>query len=174
MNFMELMNTRYSVRKYSDRPVEAEKLRQVLEAGRLAPTAGNKQPQRVYVFESEAALNKLRGMTRMTYGAPAVLLVCYDDAVSWKSTVATFGEDYEGGEVDAAIVTTAMMLQAAELGLGTIWTRGFDSRALCAALELPESEHIVAMLPVGYAAEDSKPLAWHFERKPLEETVRIL
>lgn len=171
MNFMELLNARYSVRKYADRPVEPEKLQQVLEAGRMAPTAANNQPQRVYVVQSSEAMAKLRGVTRMTYGAPVALLVCYDDAASWKSTVATFGEDYEGGEVDAAIVTTAMMMQATELGLGSVWARGFNAQRIHDEFGLPEHEHLVAMLVLGYA--EGTP-AHRMPRKPLAELVREL
>lgn len=78
---MDLCRERYSVRHYSDRPVEDEVLNQVLEAGRIAPTAANKQPQKIYVLKSEEALNKLKGLTRMVYGAPIVIRVSMRDAV---------------------------------------------------------------------------------------------
>lgn len=61
MNFMELAKARYSVRKYSDKPIEKEKLDLILEAGRIAPTGHNNQPYRVYVLKSPEALEKVRG-----------------------------------------------------------------------------------------------------------------
>ena len=86
MNFMDLSKSRYSVRQYDPRPVEDDKLELILEAGRLAPTACNFQPQRIYVIKSEAARAKLASQTRMAYGAPVSLLVCYDKNESWKKT----------------------------------------------------------------------------------------
>ncbi|MCQ2107042.1 MAG: nitroreductase family protein, partial [Fibrobacter sp.] len=72
MEFMDLVKSRYSCRKFSDRAVEAEKLNAVLEAGRLAPTAMNHQPLKIFVLKSAEALAKIRGITRMAYNAPVV------------------------------------------------------------------------------------------------------
>lgn len=153
---MDLCCQRYSVRDYDPRPVEEEKLAQILEAGRLAPTAANRQPQKVYVLKSPAAMAKARTVTaRMMFNAPMALLICYDDQESWKSTVNTFGEDYEGGEVDAAIVTTAMMMEATDLGLGTLWVRGFSVQKASEVFELPQHIHPVCFLVLGYASEKS-------------------
>ena len=149
-----------------------EKLAQILEAGRVAPTAANKQPQRVYVLKSEAALAKLRGVTRMTYGAPVVLLVCYDKNESWKSTPETFGEDYDGGEMDACIVGTQMMNMATELGLGTLWARGFNATRIHDTFDLPENIVVSFLLDVGYPSEKSENR--HVPRKALSETVTEL
>lgn len=109
MDFLELARERYSVRKFAPQKVEKEKLDAVLEAGRLAPTAVNYQPQRILVLDSDAALGKLKDCTPYHFSAPLALVVCYDAAVSWKRS-------YDGkdmGEVDASIVTTHMMLEAA-------------------------------------------------------------
>jgi nitroreductase len=174
MNFMELSRARYSVRNYAATPVEAEKLNLILEAGRIAPTAANKQPQKIYVLQSEAALARMRAATRMMYNAPLALLVCYDDTQSWKATVERFGEDYEGGEVDAAIVATAMMMEATELGLGTLWARGFNAAAIAAAADLPDHIHPVCLLLLGYPADGDAPGKMHTMRKPPEETITTL
>ncbi|MBQ7797184.1 MAG: nitroreductase family protein [Lachnospiraceae bacterium] len=74
MSFFDLVKERYSVRNFADRPVEEEKLYQILEAGRLAPTAMNEQPQRIFVLKSPEALAKVRKVTRMTYNAPVCML----------------------------------------------------------------------------------------------------
>ena len=76
MDFLELSTTRYSVRDYDDRPIEDEVLNKILQAGRLAPTAKNNQPQRVYVLKSEDAIKKIRENTACSFNAPVVLLVC--------------------------------------------------------------------------------------------------
>ena len=83
MDFLELAKKRYSERRYDSRPIEEEKLARILEAGRVAPTGANNQPQRIFVLKSEAALEKARSVTPYTYGAPLVLLVCYDSDVVW-------------------------------------------------------------------------------------------
>lgn len=174
MNFLELSKKRYSVRGYQDRPVEDDKLKMILEAGRLAPTAANRQPQKIYVVRSAESMTKLRGLCRMTYGAPMALMICYDEDISWKSTTATFGEDYEGGEVDAAIVTSAMMMQATELGLGSLWVRGMNAQLIHDEFGLPENEHLVAMLMLGYTDKNAAANKRRSSRKPLEEIVRAL
>lgn len=172
MDFHNLLTTRYSVRNYLPTPIEPEKLEAILEAARLAPTAANKQPQKIYVLQSDEAIAKVRSVTKMAFNAPVVLMVCYDETLSWKNTLQTFGEEYEGGEVDAAIVTSMMMMQATELGLGTLWVRGFDSRKLIEAFELPENIKPVCLMPMGYAnPETPRPVR---PRKPVEEISILL
>ena len=78
MEFKEVVRNRYSCKKYSDRPVEAEKLNAILEAGRAAPTAKNLQEQHVYVVRSAEALAKIDAVTPCRYGAPTVLVVAFD------------------------------------------------------------------------------------------------
>ena len=172
MAFIDLCRERYSVRQYDTRPVEDEKLALILEAGRLAPTACNYQPQRIYVIQSEAACKKLSGLTRMTYNAPVSLLVCYDKNESWKNTLKTFGEEYEGGEMDACIVGTQMMNMATELGLGTLWARGFNAQQIHDAFDLPENIVVSFLLNVGYPAANSANR--HTPRKDLSATVTEL
>lgn len=172
MDFMELCRTRRSVRRFQDRPVEQEKLDLILEAGRLAPTAANLQPQRVYALTSPEAMAKAaKAAPRMMHDAPAALLVCYDADVSWKAD--RFGEDYDGGEVDAAIVATHMMMEATELGLGTLWVRGFNSAKAHEVFDLPDNIHVVCFLVLGYADEAylAKPRT---TRKERAETVTVL
>ena len=83
MKFSELAALRYSVRRFDSRPVEQDVLDQILETGRLAPTAKNLQPQRIYVVRSKALLAKLRAITTMTFDAPQVLILCADPSEAW-------------------------------------------------------------------------------------------
>ena len=169
MSFLDLSRTRYSVRKFVDTPVEQEKLDAILEAGRISPTATNAQPVVVYVLKSAEALAKLDSVTRMRYGAPVALLVCVDTDRVWKNGRETFFEGYNSGEMDGSIVCDEMMLAATELGLGTLWARGYDSADFIRVFELPENILPVCLLDVGYAAEDSVPSPKHTDRKPMEE-----
>lgn len=83
MKFSQLAAQRYSVRRFDSRPVEQAVLDQILETGRLAPTAKNMQPQRIYVVRSEVLLAKLRAITAMTFDAPQVLIICADQSEAW-------------------------------------------------------------------------------------------
>lgn len=172
MDFLELCKNRYSVRRYSEREVEQDKIDKILEAAKLAPTACNFQPQRIYVLKSEMAKEKLSSITRMSYGAPVVLLVCYDETISWKNTPETFGEYYEGGEMDATIAGTQMMNMATELGLGTLWSRGFDSKKVHDAFDLPANIRVSFILDVGYPAENSTNP--HTKRNDVDTFVNVL
>ena len=83
MDFLTLARDRYSVRSFKKQAVEREKLNLVLQAGQLAPTACNFQPQRILVIESDEALNKLKRCTQYHFNAPIALLVCYNTTESW-------------------------------------------------------------------------------------------
>ncbi|MBQ1183665.1 MAG: nitroreductase family protein, partial [Clostridia bacterium] len=75
------------------------------------------------------------------------------------------------GVADASIVATHMMLAAANIGVGTTWVMHFDPKAMVDTLEIPENIIPVALLVMGYPADDAKPLGLHFESRPIEETV---
>lgn len=167
MEFLELAKKRYSVRQYEDRPVEEEKLRRVLEAGRVAPTGANRQPQRILVVQSKEARAKVGEAARL-YGAPVVLVVCAQVDEAWV-------RKYDGkniSDIDAAIVTDHMMLEATQQGLGSLWVCWFKPDVLRQALDIPEGWEPVNLLALGYAAcEPASPNRHDTLRKPLEETV---
>lgn len=171
MDFAQLAKERYSLRKFSDRPVEQEKLDLVLEAARNAPTAHNNQPQHVFVLKSAEALEKADGCTGAHFHPPVMLVVAYDEKAAWNRT------EYDGknhGEIDAAIAVTQMMLQAADIGLGTTYVGVFDPAALLAAFPEMVGYTPIALLPIGYPAEGAHPARLHESRKPLEEFVTVL
>ena len=170
MEFKEVIKNRYACKKYSDKPVEEEKLARILEAGRLAPTAKNLQEQKIYVVRSAEGLAKIDGATPCRYGAPAVLAVAFDK----KNVFVYPGEKRDSGIEDATIVATHLMLAAADEGVDSCWLNFFDPEKLAKALELPENEEILMLLDLGYAAEGAGPLPNHASRKPLDETVRYL
>ena len=170
MTFTELSAAQYSLRKFAATPVEQEKLDLILEAGRNAPTAHNNQPQRIFVIRTPEALEKANACTAAHFHPPVILVVAYDPEPAWK-------REHDGknhGEIDATIAATQMMLQAADLGLGTTYVGMFEPEKLLAAF--PEMEGLVpiAMLPLGYPAENARPSRLHADRKPLEEMVKYL
>lgn len=170
MNFTELAKTRYSVRSYKTDPVPQEILDQIIEAGRLAPTAKNYQPYHIYVLKSEEALTKINAITSCAYHAPVVLMVCGDTEQSFKNP----WSGHDGAEMDVGIVTTHMMLKATELGIGSCWVGWFDPAEVRKAFNLPDKEECFCLLPLGYAGEDAVPSERHSLRKSVEEVVTVL
>lgn len=146
MDFLELAKKRYSVRSYQPKQVEEEKLQRILEAGRVAPTGANRQPHRLIVVREVSSLEKLKKAANV-YGAPLAIIVCADHNVSWK-------RHYDGkdiADIDATIVTDHMMLEATELGLGTIWVCYFNPEVLKAEFNIPENIEPINILGIGYA-----------------------
>ncbi len=170
MEFTRVVNERYACKKFDGRTIPRETLLEILEAGRMAPTAKNLQEQRIYVLQSPEALAKIDAATPCRYGAPTVLVVAYD-----RTNVFTYpGGKRDSGAEDAAIVATHMLLAAADEGVDSCWLNFFDPDKLAEALGLPENEEILMLLDLGYAAEGAGPLANHGKRKPLAETVSWL
>ena len=170
MEFKEVIQNRYSCKKYSDRQVEPEKLAAILNAGRLAPTAKNLQEQHVYVVQSAAGLAKIDEITPCRYGAPTVLVVAFDS----KNIFTYPGGKRDSGVEDASIVATHMLLAAADEGVDSCWLNFLDPEKAAEILGLPENEEVLMFLDLGYAAEGAGPLPNHAKRKPLEETVAYL
>lgn len=165
MDFTELIRSRYSVRAYRPDPVPEALLARVLEAGRLAPTAANRQPFRLIVIHTAGRQQELRHLYhREWFGqAPLVIGIC---AVTSEAWVRRDGVNY--AFVDAAIVTDHIVLAATDAGLGTCWVAAFDPAAAREILHLPEGVEPVAFTPLGYPADAPRPK----ERKPLAELVR--
>ena len=168
-DILDLMERRYSVRSYSDRPVDKHALMHILRAAQVAPTAVNKRPQRLYVLQSKEALEKASKVTRFTFGAPLIILVCTDTKVGW-----TTDDGQYLGTVDASIVMTQMMLEATNLGLGSCWVRGFRRENVSSVFELPDNIQPEGMLVLGYPSDDAKPGPFHSQGITMEEMVTYL
>ncbi|MDR0906889.1 MAG: nitroreductase family protein [Oscillospiraceae bacterium] len=164
MSFTELSKERFSVRQFNpDKPVEKEKLDAILEQVLIAPTAANMQPQLVKVLQTPEEIAKADIISRCRYGAPLAFLICYDKSKTIKHS------EFDAGIIDCSIVTTHMMLQAWELGLGSVWCLAFDAAKAREELGLSENIVPVAFLPVGYAADGVEPHPFHTTTKPLED-----
>ena len=171
MEFNDVIRERFSVRQFDERPIEEEVLQRILEAGRIAPTAANKQPWRVSVIRSDEGLEKIRAISRCAFNAPVVLLFTYDENEQWRSPLE---EGITSGQQDVSIVATHMMLAAWDLGIGSCWVNFFPQSETGRAFGLPENEKPVLLLPIGYPGEKAKPSPMHSQRKPLEELVKDL
>ena len=165
MEFSELIEKRYSVRAYKPDPVEDDKLQQVLEAARLAPTAANRQPFQLIVIHTagrEAELKRIYNRDWFVQ-APLVICACGTPAQGW---VRRDGKNYN--DVDVAIAMDHLILAAANLGLGTCWIAAFDPTAAREVLHLPDDVEPIAFTPLGYPADQPGPK----KRKALSKLVR--
>ncbi|MDF2908786.1 MAG: nfrA2 [Herbinix sp.] len=149
MSVLELVERRYSVRGYQDREIEKDKLLQILEAGRLAPSAVNFQPVHLYVLDKKEDQEKLYEVYRREWfmDSPVIIVICGDHTKSWKRKD---GKDH--CDIDAAIVVDHMTLAATELGLGTCWICAFDAQRSHELLALPENIEVITLLTIGYAS----------------------
>jgi nitroreductase len=160
-----------SVRKFTEKPVEQEKLDAVLHAVQIAPTTKNNQPFRVYVLRSEAAIAKLAALTPCVFGAKMVLLFTYNTKEQWQNPLQA---GICSGVEDVSIAATHAMLAAQELGLATCWCNYFPNAEVEKAFALPADEKSVLFMPLGYAAPDAVPAPPHTQKKPLGELVKYL
>jgi nitroreductase len=165
MEFSGLIRRRYSVRAYKPDPVKQEKLQQVLEAARLAPTAANQQPFQLIVVHTAGREADLRRIYPREWfvRAPLVICACAIPAEGW---VRMDGKVYT--DVDVAIAMDHLILAATELGLGTCWIAAFDPAAAREVLDLPDGVEPIVLTTLGYPADEFRPK----KRKPLSDLVR--
>jgi len=163
MKVFDAISLRRSIRKYKSDPVEKGKLERILEAGRLSPSAVNKQPWHFIVVRDPSVRESLRASYGQSWfvNAPLIIVVCADPSSAW---VRRDGEEF--WKVDAAIALQDMILCATEEGLGTCWIGAFSEEPARRVLKIPEKIRIAAMTPLGYADESKKPVS---DRKPLKE-----
>jgi len=168
MTFLELAKRRYSCRHYDTRPVEKKKLDLVLEAGRVAPSAANVQPWHFYIFRKHENIKQLyEAYTRDWFSTvPCVIVICGNHRQSWKRND---GKDH--CDIDIAITTDHMTLQAAELGLATCWICNFNREKATRVLGLPEYLEPIVFLPLGYPLDEVNPGRHGDKRKTLHEII---
>ncbi|MBQ5531642.1 MAG: nitroreductase family protein [Kiritimatiellae bacterium] len=165
-SFLQLAKSRYSVRYYAKKPVEQEKIDAILEAARVAPTAKNLQPFKIYVLRSAEAISKINKLTRCAYGAPVVFLVCHDRSKAWTSP---FDANDNSAVMDVSIVGTHMMLEATEQGLGSCWVKYFNPKKVSAAFGVPGNLEPSFILDAGYPLKGAAPNKMHFERRAVKD-----
>lgn len=167
MNFMEIAKKRYAVRSYTTQKVETEKLAQILQAAHVAPTAGNLQPVRLLVVQSEESLKKLSKGADI-YSAPLAIIVAVDRSKAW---VRPFDQK-QTTDIDAAILTDHMMLQATELGLGSVWICYFKPEVIREEFALPIHWEPINILAIGYSeGKAADPERHHQTRIPVAELI---
>jgi len=165
VEFLELVQKRYSVRGYKPDTIDEKKLEQILEAARLAPTAANKQPFQFLVLRTAGKEAELRRLYDRAWfaQAPVVICACGIPAQAW---VRMDGKNY--CDVDVAIAMDHLVLAATATGLGTCWIANFDPAIARQVLALPGGVEPIAFTPLGYPNDPPRPR----KRKPLTELVK--
>jgi nitroreductase len=163
---LDAIEKRYSVRHYKDQPVEEDKLAEVLEAARLAPSGCNNQPWKLVVVRDRATIHGMVhaiGGQQFVEQAPVLIVACKNGEGY------NIGHRYDGAIIDVAIALDHMTLQAASMGLGTCWLGNYDGNEIRAILDIPSENPVVAILALGYP-DDSHPHCPR-PRKPLSDIV---
>jgi nitroreductase len=166
MNFLQLIRERYSVRAFRPEPVSDVLLKQVVEAGRLAPSACNNQPWYFIIINNPDVVSKIHDAYPRDWFAKTnqIIAVCGDRDRSWKRSY----DAKDHLDIDVAIAVDHMTLFAAELGLGTCWVCHFDPAKVSKALALPSHVEPIALLPIGYPQVMDTPSK---NRKDIDEIV---
>ena len=170
MEFNELIRERFSCRSLSDRDIPHEALDRIFEAARLAPTAVNKQPFKIWAVESPEARTKPAETTSYTFGAGVFLVVGGKNEDAWV-------RQYDGrnfADVDAAIVATHIMLAIHNEGLRSTWVGHFDAPKLKETFPQMADYDLIAIFPIGYPTEKGIPSPRHPQRKAAVEIVEVL
>ncbi|MFA6064233.1 MAG: nitroreductase family protein [archaeon] len=164
MDFLDLAKKRYSVRKYSSKAVEEEKLSKILEAAQIAPTAKNAQPFKLIVIKTKGREKELLQIYSRDWfvTAPIVICACTTKKDSWARMD---GKNY--CDIDLAIALDHLILQATELGLGTCWVGAFDPNKAKELLSLPKEYEPILFVPIGYSIDEPREKI----RKPLNQLV---
>ena len=163
---LEAIKKRYSVRHYKDQPVEEDKLGEVLEAARLAPSGCNLQPWKLVVVRDRATIQSMVhaiGGQQFVEQAPVLIVACMN-GVGYN-----IGHRYDGAVIDITIALDHITLQAASMGLGTCWLGNYDGNEVRALLGIPSENPVVVILGLGYP-DESHPRR-PGPRKPLDELV---
>jgi nitroreductase len=168
MAFIDLAKQRYSSRKYLDKPIEREVLLKILEAGRVAPSAKNKQPWHFVIITQEESLKKIRECYQREWlqTAKCIIVVCGDHREAWRRSDGKIHTD-----IDVAIAIDHITLAATDMGLSTCWICKFDVMKCAQIMDLPEGVEPIALIPVGYPADEPDVNRHHQLRKPLDEIV---
>lgn len=160
MSAIDVIMTRRSIRRYETRAIPEESLSLILEAGRMAPSAANRQPWHFIVVRDQGLKEKLSKWryTPFLKDSAAIIVGCGDRSLPQLE---------RWTDVDVAIALENMVIAAWSLGIGSCWIGGFQEQEVKELLAIPEDIKVVALLSLGYPAEQPAPRT----KKPLEEIV---
>lgn len=167
MDFLQLAQKRYSCRSLTAEPLTSSELDAIIQAARLAPSAMNKQPWKIFLMESPEAKQAMEQVMHNTFGAGTFLVLAADPNQAWQRS-------YDGknfADVDLTIAASHMLLEIQQLGLGTTWVGSFDAPGLKRLFPIMKDLDLLAILPIGHPAADAAPSERHPLRKSTQELV---
>lgn len=167
MEYEKLIEQRFSVREFKKEHLPDEIIAKILSSSHKAPTGCNNQPQRILVLNTDESIEKLKRCTKCHFDAPTAMLVCYNEDESWKRRY----DNALSAPVDAAIVSTHMMLEAHNIGVGSCWVMHFDPMAMKENFCIPDNIKPLALMVMGYPADSATPHDFHSKSRPLDEVV---
>ncbi len=169
MNFLELAKSRFSSRDYLNIPIENEKLLRVLEAGRVAPSAVNRQPWHFVVITKKERLKELSVVYHREWfnNAPVYIFMCGDVDKAWVRSA----DNKNHLDIDIAIATDHITLQASEIGLATCWICDFDVKQTKKLLNLPKNIEPIVVLTLAYPADKTDIKRHNWKRKNIKEII---
>lgn len=169
MNLLHLAKKRYSCRSFLDKPIDKYLILNVLEAGRVAPSAANKQPWIFIVVNEQPLLRQIKSCYGKSWieSAPAVIVICGNHTTSWKRDD---GKDH--CDIDIAIATDHITLAATDAGLGTCWVCKFDAGKCASILGLPPDIEPMVLLPIGFPADTGNPDRHESQRLASDKIIR--
>jgi len=171
MDFTRVINGRESIRSYDPtKPVDKATLERILDAGRNAPSAANRQPWRFFLVSSRDVLAQVRRCYQKPWfqDAPHVLIVAGRPGEAWARQDA-----WNSIETDLTIAMDHMILAAENEGVATCWVADFELAPLRAALSLTSEDKIYTIAPLGYPRPGFAKRGQK-QRKPLAEVVKFL
>ena len=175
LNFLNLCKNRKSIRKFSDRPVEKEKILLCLEAARLAPSACNSQPWKFIVIDEPQLKDKLTSnafsgiySTNLFAKKAPVIIVVISEKSSFIASVGAYLKDTRYYLIDIGIAVEHLVLQATESGLGSCWLGWFDEKSVKKILKIPDEKRVDLLIALGYPSENFQNTVKK-NRKPIEE-----
>ena len=170
MEFNELIRDRFSCRALSDKEIPHDVLGRIFEAARLAPTAVNKQPFKIWAVESPSARAKIAETTNYTFGAGVFLVVGGKADEAWVRQY----DERNFADVDASIIAAYIMLAIHNEGLRSTWVGHFDAEKLKGFFPQMADYDLIAVFPIGYPTEKGTPSPRHAQRKSVMEIVEVL
>lgn len=171
-DFLQLAKDRFSARKFDGCEIPESDLEKILEAGIAAPTGVNAQPFKIWVFKSEEARKNLLSCTKMKFIEPAKVILAIGGKTDEAWTRPFDNKSF--AEIDAAIVTTHMMLEIHDLGYGSTWIGHFDTNMLKEMYPEMQGYEMVGLLPISGIASDCVPSERHSMTKDRNELVKEL
>ena len=171
-NFIDLVESRFSVRNYNSDLLSEQDVSLIKRAISSAPTSKNRQPQVIYYITNLELIKKLENVCKCIFDSKNVFVICYDSEQEWINK--RYDYRYGTGIIDASIIATYMMLQAFELNIGSCMVGMFDYRQIQEILGIKDNIIPILLLPMGYMTKNSVPIQMHFERKKVDDYFKQL